>query len=258
MYIREFHFSSTYRRQLGSSLRSRIYAHIGEFVDNKLLARCFTKSFVLTQRDLNDNFTNNSRFDYMYNPCSFQPIRVCRRKKEVLAVGRFVAQKNFEELLEIWAQTPHRDNWKLRIVGSGGLETSLINKAKELGIDDSVEFPGHSSHVDLEMAEASIYAMTSLYEGMPLVLIEAQNAGLPCISYDLAYGPSEIIHNGDDGYIVENRNKGQFADRLSELMNNETLRQSMGKKALINSQSFAAQTIAKMWMDKYHNLLKSK
>lgn len=242
---------------LGKSLRSKVMASVGEFLDNNLLARCFTKNYVLTRQDLNDNFRKNPRFDYMYNPCSFQSMEyIGNKKKIVLAVGRIVEEKNFGELLEIWQLIhPSNRDWKLRIVGSGSSEQMLKEKAAKLGIAESVDFAGYSEKIDEEMMQASIYAMTSLYEGLPLVLLEAQNAGMPCVSYNLPYGPADILHDKVDGFLVENRNKEQFAERLCALMNDEDMRQTMGRHAIQNARRFSTDVIISQWMEKYNELL---
>jgi len=254
LYVREFHFASTYRRYISGS---RVAVRVCEFLDNQLLGRCFNMNYLLTKQDLAENFKSRKNFDYMYNPCSFNcKHETISREKIVLAVGRLVYQKNFAELLEIWSMIQGQCNgWKLRVVGSGSLENELKEKVCQLGISDTVEFPGFSSNVDEEMAKASIYVMTSIYEGFGLVLVEAQNAGLPCISYDLPYGPSEIIRDGEDGFIVENRNKKKFADKLLRLIQDADLRSRMGKTAQDNSKRFSTEIIVGQWMKKYNTLL---
>lgn len=256
-YVREFHFASTYRRYIGSS---RLAVSMCEFLDNQLLGRCFNMNYLLTEQDLEKNFKSRRNFDYMYNPCPFNcKHETISREKNVLAVGRLVYLKNFSELLEIWSMIQNDAyGWKLRVVGSGSLEHELKGKASQLGISDTVEFPGFLSNVDAEMAKASIYVMTSISEGFPMVLLEAQNAGLPCISYNSPYGPSEIIHDGEDGFIVENRNKEVFADKLLRLIRDADLRDRMGMMAQDNSRRFSAEIIANRWMEKYDTLLGHK
>lgn len=118
--IREFHFNSNYRRYTGSGRASFVV----EWFEKHVLSRFFDKSFLLTQADLRENFKNNKRFDYMYNPCSFTPASAPdygNRKNILLAVGRIVPQKNFETLLDIWSGICRSvPGWKLRIVGGGG------------------------------------------------------------------------------------------------------------------------------------------
>lgn len=212
---------------------------------------------------MKDNFLGRKQFEYMYNPCSFGVEKhfeaVAPREKIVLAVGRLVALKNFEELLDIWSMIEDEaTDWVLRIVGSGSSEKELKNRAISLGINNSVKFVGYSNNVDVEMSKASVYAMTSLCEGFGLVLVEAQHAGLPCVSYDLPYGPSEIINDGDDGFLIENHNKTKFAQKLLELIKDQDLRNKMSINAYQNSKKFDSGIIADEWMKRFNSLLNRK
>lgn len=217
---------------------------------------------MLTKADLKENFRDNRRFDYMYNPCSFNMNRtgIHEREKTVLAVGRLSHPKNFPEMVRIWSKVmPEAPGWRLRIIGGGDtVKKQLEDLASELGVKDSVELPGQSNHIDEEMNRASVFVMTSLYEGMPLVLIEALGSGLPIVSYRTPYGPDEIVRDGVDGYIVRYRDTEQFKDRLLELIHDDKQRISMGKNGYERSKDFRADKIAARWMAKYSELLLRK
>lgn len=260
--IREFHFGSTYRRLLSDSRLSYLKALFAESFERQILSRFFDKSFLLTKTDLDLNFHNNVRFDYMHNPSSFSPSNIPDyrgRKKIVLAVGRICAQKNFESLLNIWSLvSPIVPDWKLRIVGNGSDYSKLVKQAAKLGINASVELPGYSSDVENEMGQASIYVMTSRFEGFPLVLVEAQSMGLPIVTFDTPYGPSEIVRDGLDGFIVGYNDINNFKDTLLKLISNSELRYKMSNNALQHSRSYSADIFAKKWMEKYNALLAEK
>ena len=257
--VREFHFNSNYRSIWASSPTIKIYARLAESFEKHVLPRFYDKSFLLTKSDLTENMKNQKdRFDYMYNPTSFQTYGRTNKidNKTVIAVGRFVYQKNFEALIEIWHDVYkiHPD-WKLRIVGEGALRKKYEQLIASLGLTESVELPGYSSDVASEMMKASIYAMTSQYEGFGLVLLEAQSCGLPIVSYDLPYGPAEIVTNNKDGFIVANKDKKAFADALNTLIENAELREKMGCNATKNVERFAPDRIINQWLKKYRELL---
>ncbi|MGM9861640.1 MAG: glycosyltransferase, partial [Muribaculaceae bacterium] len=207
--------------------------------------------------DLHDHFPHSRRHDFMPNPCTIDTSHcAAEREKVVIAAGRLVDQKDFAELLRIWAQVaPHAPGWRLRIIGEGGLRKSLEKQAADLGIANTVELPGFTKEVRKAMSSAEIYAMTSRYEGMPLVLIEAMSCGLPIVSYDLPYGPSDIITDGVDGYLVPNRNADTFARRLLQLIAEPDLRRAMGENGRKRSADYAPEAIARRWMQKYSELL---
>ena len=78
--------------------------------------------------------------------------------------------------------------------------------------------------------------MSSHFEGLPMVLIEAKTCGLPCISFDCPHGPSEIIKHGDDGLLIENGNIKKLANAIIYLIEHEDIRINMGKRAGLNSK----------------------
>jgi len=260
--IREFHFGSTFRRYTRDSRTTYIKALFAEFIERNVLSRCFDKSFLLTKSDYDANFHGNPRFDFMHNPSSFSPRSVPDyrgRKKIVLSVGRLCSLKNFEALIEIWSRvSPSAPDWKLRIVGNGSDYQLLVNQVKALGISESVELPGFSSEIEKEMGEASIFALTSRHEGFALVLIEAQSMGLPVVSFDTPYGPSEIVSDGTDGYIVGYNDNSAFEDKLLKLIHDEDLRIEMSKNAINHSRGYSADLFAGKWMKKYRALLEKK
>lgn len=124
--------------------------------------------------------------------------------KTVLAVGRLEEQKGFDYMLDIWKLIEideELNDWKLQIVGSGSLEQKLHEKEKTLGLN-RVQWLQFTEHIEEIYKNASIYVMTSRFEGFALVLLEAKAFGLPIVSFDIKNGPNEIIQNGVDGYIV--------------------------------------------------------
>ena len=254
--IREFHFASTYRDFLGGS---HILKHAAAFLDNKVLTRFYDKNFLLTRRDMEENFHGKKRFDFMPNPCSFTTVcsDTAIRSKTVLAVGRLVEQKGFNELLDIWALIKGKAiGWKLKIIGAGHLENCLKSQAMQLGIADVVEFAGFSFDVQTEMRKASAFVMTSVYDGCALVMIEAMHEGLPCVSFNLPYGPSEIIEDGENGYLINGRDKYDFARKLLLLLNNNDLRKNMAREASKSVLQFSPEQIAEKWIMKYTELLR--
>lgn len=151
-------------------------------------------------------------------------------------------------------ESKHKD-WKLRIVGDGAEMSNLQQLAKELKITDSVEFAGYSSKVREEMLKAQIFALTSLYEGFGLVLLEAATCGLPAISYKTPYGPEDIIKDGKTGILVDYLNESEFAEKLDALMNNDQLRKQIGIEAQKEVAEYSIEAIMQRWLKEYASLL---
>lgn len=262
--LREIHFSSNYRRHLEEDSAQGKLAKPIEFFEYNVLSHFFDKTYLLTNRDMNENFPRNKRFDYMYNPSSFNPcseeeLRDARREKVVLSVGRVVFAKNIEELVEIWSEVAKEaPEWKLKIIGSGSSEKIVKDRIKALGVEDSVEMCGRSLTVRKDMLEGAVFVMTSRFEGFGLTLVEAQSMGLPIVSYDTPYGPDEIVNDGKDGFIVKYGDKKTFKDKLLQLIHDEELRERMSEAAHKRSFDFRPDVIASAWMSKYNELLAEK
>lgn len=149
--------------------------------------------------------------------------------KVVLAAGRLAHQKGFDLLLESWAMIAQRvPDWSLRIVGSGSDESMLKELARHLKIDQSVEFVPKTDNLISHYLSASIYALSSRFEGFALVLSEAKSFGLPSVSFDCDCGPSDIVHDGKDGLLVKNGDIEGFAQALLILINDGPMRMKFG------------------------------
>lgn len=172
------------------------------------------------------------------------------RKKIVLSIGRISYQKSFDRALKIWGKV-NRNDWKYIIVGDGTKteKNKLELLCEQLSLKDSVIFMPPSKDLSLYYSQASIYMMTSQYEGLPLVLIESKSFGLPAIAYDCETGPSEIINNGLDGYLIEQNNESEFINKLNYLLENKEQRENFSLAALKNSSNFSTVKYLSMWND---------
>lgn len=176
-----------------------------------------------------------------------QPARL--DDKTVVAVGRYCHQKGFDRLIAAWGIVCNEiDGWRLEIVGDGELRDNLLGQAERLGIGRKVILRKVAAK-DMAgvYANASIMAMSSRYEGLPMALLEAQAAGLPIVSFACQCGPRDIVEDGVSGSLVEEGDVGRLADALLRLMRDHGLRRSMGAAAYRNSERFSTATIMGQW-----------
>lgn len=168
--------------------------------------------------------------------------------KRVVAIGRYDYQKGFDTLLYIWHLLSDRLNgWTLDIIGDGPLRQEMTWQLYQWHLTESVRLLPPTGDMASVYRDASVLAMTSRYEGLPMVLLEAQACGLPIVSFACQCGPRDVITDGVDGYLIEDRDEHLFADRLFTLMNDEALRQRMGSAALKSSQRYSEDTIMQQW-----------
>lgn len=156
----------------------------------------------------------------------------------VLAVGRCVAQKGFDLLLAAWQTVAMRvPDARLRIVGDGPLQASLKQQAAQLGITDRIDWVAPTEHIERHYRKAAVFVLPSRYEGMPLVLLEAQALGVPAVAFDCPTGPREIIETGVTGLVVPALDVSALADALQVLLTQPALRQRMAKAAIERSRA---------------------
>jgi glycosyltransferase involved in cell wall biosynthesis len=166
----------------------------------------------------------------------------------VVAVGRLTPQKGFDRLLRAFAQiTPQHPEWTLRICGGGRLRPELEALAAELGITANVTFLGPVRKIERELARASIFALSSRFEGFGMVIVEAMSKGLPVVSFDCPRGPAEIINHGRDGLLVPNGDVAGFTDALRELIEDPERRARLGAGALETAQGYDIGSVGERW-----------
>lgn len=171
-------------------------------------------------------------------------------KKIVLNIGRLTSDKQQINLLRIWKKLDEQgkiDGWKLRIVGKGELLSELENYITDNKINDIVEIVKPTKNIKAVFEEASIFAFTSKFEGFGMVLLEAMSFGIPCISFDCPSGPRDIIKNGENGYLIKDRDLESFGKKLSILMSNSEIRYKMGKEAFNTVKGWNNRLILSKW-----------
>ncbi|GHT24685.1 glycosyl transferase [Bacteroidia bacterium] len=257
--ICEFHFSQEYRqienRYNRQSFFTKLFSGMAERRKYLFIDR-YDKFVVLTQSDLKSWENNHPNVTQIYNILPFKPEQSADLDaKRIISVGRLTTQKGFNRLIEAFrlVNQSHPD-WHLDIYGSGEDEECLTALIEKYHLEKVVRLISPTQNIIKEYLNSSILAMTSRYEGFPMVLTEAMACGVPCISFDCPHGPSEIITDGEDGFLVETGNVTQFADRMMLLMADAELRKEMGRKAKRNIQRFSPEVIMKQWDKLFHEI----
>ncbi|EFN2928216.1 glycosyltransferase family 4 protein, partial [Campylobacter lari] len=156
------------------------------------------------------------------------PLKVADcNQKIVLSIGRLSKEKGFLRLVDIWEIVQKKMNdkdWKLYVIGEGDLKKELETKIKDKNLENSIKFLPFTQNINKHYLNASIYAMCSYSEGMPMVLLESSSFGLPNVAFDVKTGPSDIIENNKSGFLVKDGDLYEFADKLVFLMENDNTR----------------------------------
>lgn len=180
-------------------------------------------------------------------------------KHGVCSAGRLHTDKDFETLIYAFKLVVDEfPDATLHIYGDGPLKDSLADLAKKIGIAKNIIFEGFTKNILDEMKKYEVFAFSSRAEGMPNSLIEAMASGLACVSSDCDYGPSDLITDGIDGYLVEVGNTEMMADRILHLIDNEELRKNMGKNAIKIQERFSEENIVGAYLDYAQKLVWGK
>ena len=203
---------------------------------------------VLTEED-KSSWTELNNVEVIPDPLAFDISDVSPlTTKRVIAVGRYVYQKGYDLLLQAWAKVEKQHlDWELAVYGMGD-RTPYEQLIDQLQIDRSrCHLNGSVSDIKKEYLNSSLFVFSSRFEGFGMVLIEAMACGLPVISFDCPCGPKDIVRHQEDGLLVPSGNIDSLADGLHRLMSDDTLRQKMASKAVVNVRRFQINEIAQKW-----------
>lgn len=225
---------------------SWIFSHLRRFA-----ARKSDAMVVLTERDKR-NYENNIKkcapVTAIANPSKKGGSNYDAASKTILSAGLLNRIKRFDRIVpvaqSVFAKHP---DWKWVLCGDGPEREHLVNAVCGAGLKEHIVFRGSVSDMDAQYADAAMFVLTSEMEGLPMVLLEAKAHGLPIVSFDIETGPSDIVRDGVNGYLVEPGNTDEMADKICRLIENEPLRKQFSQSAALDMEKFDEGTIIKQW-----------
>ena len=223
------------------------------------LARQLKVLVVLTPEDEED-WKSVTTTCVIPNSVSFYPKETARlENKQVIMVGRYNDAKGYDYLIPAW-KTVHlrHPDWVLNVYGSGELYNDVVRWIKEYQLDNSVILHEPTDRIMEKYLESSVCVLSSRYEGFSLVILEGMACGVPFVSFDCPYGPRNIIHDGEDGFLVEYLNSEALADKLCKLIENPGLRKKMGDAAKRNVKRFCQDEVMMKWRDLFESLIETR
>lgn len=184
------------------------------------------------------------------NIVTARPAARAPRRKEILAVGRLSQEKGFDLLLVAWSLAAARmPGWTLRIVGDGQMRDELVRLANSLGVASRVIFTPFTDDPFSLYAKCGIFVLSSRFEGMPFVLIEAMSCGAACISFDCPNGPREVVRHGVNGVLVPAERVDELAGAMVRLGEDPALRQRLGEAARSVAMPFSEPRVVARWRE---------
>lgn len=245
--VLEIHFSKFKRLQYNRKGLWRL-ADLWRSKQDEKTVRRFDKFVVLTEED-KGYWGNLPNITVIPNANTFAtPQTAALENKKVIAVGRYTHQKGFERLIEAWhILSPEFPDWRLDIIGDGEERDKLQHLIRFYHLEEQVTLASPTKSIDKVYLDASVLAMSSRYEGLPMVLIEAQAFGLPIVSFACKCGPKDIVADGETGFLVEENDIEGLARQLAKVMKDKNLRRQMGRKAKEASLRYAEDAVMAKW-----------
>lgn len=256
--ILEFHFSKGYKiRQAQAdedSFALKLAFRYLSFIEEHITAPKYDAFVVLTEEDKIKWKTIVPQVISIPNILPFNPGATAKLENLIaLAVGRLNTQKGFDRLIRIWKMVKIEcPDWQLHIIGSGNDKEKLIAQIQSAELQKQVFIYPPEKNIVQRYLNSSLYVMTSRYEGFPMVLLEAMHFGLPCVSYAYPCGPSDIIRNNEDGFLIQEGDEQNFARKTISLLKSKELRKQMGERAEINIQRYSCDVIMQQWINLFN------
>jgi glycosyltransferase involved in cell wall biosynthesis len=176
----------------------------------------------------------------------------------ILAVGRLNHQKGFDKLIEAFSLISNEHpSWHIDIFGHGELQEELQIFINNKGLNNNITINPPKEDIYNEYLSSSFYVLSSSFEGLPLVLIEAMSCALPCVSFDCPYGPSEIIADGIDGLLVKNGDVKDLAQKMDWMITHPKERNEMALTARKNAERYKIDNIMRKWISLFTSLISS-
>ena len=183
------------------------------------------------------------------NPAFIREPYVGEKEKSIVAAGRLSEQKNFKLLIEAFSKiAPDFPEYDLKIFGKGPLEQDLREYAAEKGVGERVNFMGYVDNMPEQLEKASLFVLSSDFEGMPNALMEAMALGLPCVSSDCPVGgPRFLIKDGENGLLVLVGDAEKMTEAMKSLLNDPEKAQIMGDNSREIANTLSPHEIYKKW-----------
>ena len=221
-----------------------------------LASKMADKIITLTEKDRNNYLLKYKisldKIDYIHNWLEYMDVRrdYLLDSKKLITVGRFCYEKGYDYLLKVAKDVLEKyPDWEWDIYGTGDEkikhELMQFNSGREQG---KINLMGNVKGIENIYPGHGIYIMTSRSEGLPLVLLEAKIFGLPIVSFDCPTGPSEIVLDDVNGYLIDNYNIDIMSEKIQKLINNKELRLKFSRNSMVGTEKFNKEKILQQWI----------
>lgn len=226
-----------------------------EWLGRRLALKHWDGVLTITKRDkkqYRDYRGSKDGIYQIYNLTDFSGKRIPYKtdSKKIMSCGYLSPVKGYDLLLTV-AETVFRKkpDWSWDIYGKGALQAELEQEIKTRGLENNVCLKGYAPNVQELYGDYAFFVLTSRAEGMGMVLIEAQKAGLPVVSFDILCGPSDVITDEQNGYLIPAFDTDQMAEKIMELIDDGEKRKAFSNRSEIHHAEFEKEVILEKWKE---------
>ena len=234
-------------------------------IQQKLAAKHSDYIVTLTEKDIlnyKNTFQCKAKLQYIYNPIDPNLVKLkCTydsSSQKLVTVGRLTAMKGYDLLLKVAAKIlPQHPQWQWHIYGKGEQENWLREQINTLNLSNQIRLMGIRNDIYQVYPQYGLYISTSYNEGLPMTILEAKCAKLPVVSFDCMTGPSEMILDGINGYLIKDFDVDAMCERITYLMDHPEVRQQFSDHAKDDMEKFDRHRIIAQWVKLIDSLLEN-
>lgn len=234
-------------------LKNRGYRHVFHKYSDRI-GKFVWLTKASAEKAVENGFENST---FIYNPLSFSSSETADPgQKSLIFIGRFSPEKRLDRAVRIFDETVREneiEDWRFDIYGSGHIDRETERMISQ---NKYIHLCGSTDHVSEVLLQHSLCLLTSDFEGMALVIIEANECGLPVICFDFGESVYEEVLDKKTGYIIERDNEVMYKKQLLSLMKSEEIRAEMGRNAKEFASGFRIDNIVSSWYKLINGLRK--
>ena len=184
------------------------------------------------------------------NPAQQHPFQYDANSKIILSAGLLLPIKGYDKAIQAAARIlPKHPEWKWVICGEGPEREHLEQLIVGAHLEKQFLLLGTVQNMEKQYQNAAFYVMTSQMEGLPMVLLEAKSWGLPIISFDIMTGPSDIVRDGVNGFLVPANDVEKLAEKIELLISSNELRVQFSSQSMLDIDKFDFERIEERWKE---------
>ena len=250
---------------LNKNIKIIAWEHFNSYIHKKYSLRWWGRVYAVNKADRIIVLTKKDKENYIkslkcpiqkivqiYNPMEYVKLEeeYAIHSKCIVSSGRLHPVKGFDMLVEVAEKVFNKHpDWEWHIYGEGEWREKIEKLIKEKQLEKNIILKGFSRNMNEEYTKYAFFVLTSRYEGLGMVNLEAHYAKLPIVAFDCVCGPAEIIQDGINGFLIKCFDINEMTDKINLLIENQEMRINMSNSTMLDKEKFQIENIIKKWQE---------